>query len=414
MHVTQPQARRALERLRIPWDERVRDPRRDINVKHGQRGLLGALVGAFACGRSCLRRAEDFASDLSPAAKRRLGLRTAPTDTTFYRLLEKQSPEGLRESVRAQVNDLLRRQVVSNDLLATGVVAFDGKVIWSSTSVGIEGAKQSIDERSGTITNSMMALRAVLVSSGVRPCLDQVHIGEKAGEAPAFRALFPDVVEHFGAHFEVVTADAGIGCRENASVVLGAKKHYLFSLKGNQPRLEAAAVERFEREPGAVLARSEEPRDGAWLTRELRAVSVVGCDEVVFPGAVQFWQVTQRLAIGDHVIQEERRHFITDLVAKDFGPERGLRLVRLHWGIENGANWTMDVALREDDFAPCQQGRHAIEVVSWLRVLGYNLLAAARGLAPRKDRLLQSWQRTMELLRDTLCRNEAWLPVHIA
>ena len=82
---------------------------------------------------------------------------------------------------------------------------------------------------------------------------------------------------------------------------------------------------------------------------------MAGCASVVFPGAVQFWRVVQRTWLGERLLSEEVRHFITDLKAELFGAERALQLVRLHWGIENGANWTMDVALVEDDVQPCQQ-----------------------------------------------------------
>jgi hypothetical protein len=403
MAVSETQARRAVRRGHFPWNKQVSDPREDINVKHPHRGLLGLLAAAFACGRVCLRRVEDFSADLGRPAQTRLGLRGGVSDSALYRLLTRQSAKGLRETVYAQVEDLVQRRVIRCDLFPKGVLAVDGKTFWSSTVTSVEGAKVSVDEGAGVITSSLMAVRAVLTSSRVRPCLDQEVIGEKAGEAPAFRVLFRRVLAQFGHLFEIVTGDAGIGCRENALLVLGAMKHYLFSLKGNQPTLEAAAIALFAQKPGAVLARSEECRSGARLRRELQAVAVAGCEEVVFPGAVQFWRVVQQTWIGPHLLSEEVRHFITDLEVRTFGADRALQLVRLHWGIENGANWTMDVALVEDDVAPCQQNKEAIEVVGWLRVLGYNLLAAVRALAPMKDRRPQSWARSMERLRDALC-----------
>jgi hypothetical protein len=111
------------------------------------------------------------------------------------------------------------------DLFGKGVVSFDGKVFWTSNVQSVEGAKVSVNEEAGVATSSLMALRAVLTSSSARPCLGQQIIGEKTGEAPAFRVLFPQVVQQFGHLFEIVTGDAGRGCRENASLVLGAAKH---------------------------------------------------------------------------------------------------------------------------------------------------------------------------------------------
>jgi predicted transposase YbfD/YdcC len=283
------------------------------------------------------------------------------------------------------------------------VLSVDGKVFWTSNVQSVEGAKVSVNEEAGVATCSLMAVRAVLTSSSARPCLGQEIIGEKTGEAPAFRVLFPQVVEEFGELFEIVTGDAGLGCRENGLQVVEARKDYLFSLKGNQPTLEAAAEELFAPEANRVLATSREHRDGAVLSRELSVVDVAGHPEVVFPGAQQFWRVVQTSWVGDHQLRKEVRYFITSLDAASFGAERALGLVRLHWGIENGANWTMDAVLREDDVQPCQQRREALEVVSWLRVLGYNLLSAFRACAPKRDRLPQSWARSMERLRDALC-----------
>jgi predicted transposase YbfD/YdcC len=361
------------------------------------------MAAAFACGRVCLRRVEDLAEDLGPAARSRLGLPGTPSDSALYRLLARQSSDGLRETLEAQIHDLERRKLIVRDLFAKGVLSMDGKVFWTSTVQSVEGAKVSVNEEAGVVTSSLMAVRAVLTSSSVRPCLGQEIIGEKTGEAPAFRVLFPQMVEQFGHLFEIVTGDAGLGCRENASVTLGSAKHYLFSLKGNQPTLEAAAEELFASSPSPAQATSREYRDGAVLSRELSTVSVAGHAEVVFPGAKQFWRVVQRSQFENHLLHEEVRYFITDLEVETFGAERALGLVRLHWGIENGANWTMDAILREDDVQPCQQRREALEVVSWLRVLGYNLLSAFRACAPKRDRLPQSWARSVERLRDAFC-----------
>ena len=405
MAVTEAQARRALRRADVPWDEQVADPRKDINLKHSHHGLLGLLAAAFACGRVRLRRVEDFCEDLSSAARRKLDVGRRVSDSALYGLLKKQSPKGLRETLYAQVREMVKRRLIQRDLFPQGVLSVDGKSIWTSTATGVEGAKVSVGKHAGVITSSLMAVRAVLTSSRARPCLDQEVIGEKAGEPPAFRVLFGRVAEEFGHLFEIVTADAGICCRENALLLLGAGKRYLFSLKGNQPTLEAAALGLFAQSSGPVLARTEECRSGARLRRELQAVDVAGCAEVVFPGAVQFWRVVQQSWLGQTLLSEEVRYFITDLSATTLGAERALQLVRLHWGIENGANWTMDVALVEDDVAPCQQSKDSIEVVSWLRVLGYNLLAATRASAPLKDRRPQPWVRTMERLRDAFCLN---------
>lgn len=74
--------------------------------------------------------------------------------------------------------------------------------------------------------------------------------------------------------------------------------------------------------------------------------------------------------------------------------------MRLHWGIENGAHWTANVFLDEDIRHPCQLTRRAIEVVTWLRALAYNIVAARRAARGTATRL--PWARVLLLVRDLL------------
>ena len=117
-------------------------------------------------------------------------------------------------------------------------------------------------------------------------------------------------------------------------------------------------------------------------------------------GVQQMWRVRQQTFTNGTLVVEELRYFVSSIPPTLLTPSQQLALVRLHWGIENNHNWTMDVAISEDDVQPCQQSRNAIEVVAWLRVLGYNLLAAWRAKADKKDRNPMPWARCMEQLRD--------------
>lgn len=400
MPATDAQARRAIGRVRVKWDAHLEDPRDEKNQVHAHGGLLAVLLAAFACGRVRLRHVEDFSGDLGAKARKRLGLRSTVSDSTLYRVVSKQKPRGFRETVYAEVQGLLAGGVVKNDLFPLGVLTCDGKSLWTSTTKAFEEAKTSIDEKTGVMTASLMSLRAVLTSSQVRPCLDFEVIGDKEGEPPAFRTVLPRVVERFGAHFQIVTGDAGLACRENALLLQRAGKYALFGLKGNQPKLHALAQQLFRDSPGGLKRRSAESRNGFGLVRELHTVTVKDSAAVDMPGIQQLWRVVQSTYSGGTVVSEETRYFLSGIPPRLLSPRQQLALVRLHWGIENGHNWTMDVALLEDDAQPCQQSRDAIEVVAWLRVLGYNLLAAWRARAGLKDKQPVSWARCLETLRD--------------
>lgn len=402
MAVTEAQARRAIRRADLKVDAQVEDPRDDKNQKHAHHGLLAVMAAAFACGRIHLRKVEDFTSDLGVASCRKLGLNGSVSDTTFYRLASKQEPKGFRETVYAQNRDFIDQKVIANDIFPLGVMTFDGKSVWTSTTSMVDGAKTSLDENSGVLTASLMSLRAVLTSSQVRPCFDFEFIGEKAGESPAFRLVFPRVCEKFGGQFQIATGDAGLACRENAQLVTDARKFYLFGLKGNQPTLLALAEEMFAGCPGGLKKRSEDWRNGRLIVRELHTITVKDVAAVDMAGIQQLLRVSQQTFTDGKITAEDVRYFLSSVPPTVLSPTQQLALVRLHWGIENGHNWTMDVALTEDDVQPCQKSRDAIEVIAWLRVLGYNLLAAWRSQAGKKDRLPIPWDRCMEQLRDAL------------
>jgi predicted transposase YbfD/YdcC len=291
------------------------------------------------------------------------------------------------------------------------VVSFDGKTTWTSTQHGIPGAKAST---SGAVPLwSFTSLRAALTSSQVAPCLDQELIAAKQGEAPAFRVLFPRVCRNFGGQFQVVTGDAGLMCRENAMLVVGHGKHYLFALKGNHGKAHDAAVAAFIDEPG-FRARADEQSHGKVITRELFTCAASNIPALGIFGAQQVWCVRQTSWPNAGPSTVETRYFVSSLPSQTLSPSQQLALVRLHWGIENNQHWTMDAMLSEDDISPCQASKDSIEVVAWLRLLGYNLLAAWRARALKKDRLPLSWARTMELLRDLMVASLPKEPLAVA
>jgi predicted transposase YbfD/YdcC len=138
------------------------------------------------------------------------------------------------------------------------------------------------------------------------------------------------------------------------------------------------------------------------VTRDLFRYKISDEDEdsaeVDFPGARHLWrirQITERIEYGKSKRTIEDRYFVTNRMLK---AEKALRLVRLHWGIENGANWTLDVAMKEDHSSPCQRGE-ALVVISWLRLLAYNLVSIFRSKQPKRHGDKLSWNRAFELLK---------------
>jgi predicted transposase YbfD/YdcC len=361
---------------------------------------LNLLVLGFAAGLTTLRRIEELSRDLRRGARRTLRLKRAVSDTTLYLLLGSQRLAGFRRTLVAQVKALWRSKLISNDLFRLGVLSFDGKSVWTSPWKTMEGAKESVTE-DGVVHSSLAMLNAVLVSSSARPCLDLQLIREKSGESPAFREMARRVGNAYSGLFDVVTGDAGLMCRENAALIRGLNKHYVFTVKGNQQKLFALAEDGFARTGTPVRVTTTERRSGATITRFLHTLTVSDAPVGVY-GAEELWRVEQVTQHDSGKSTVEVRFFISSLPPRTLSPTEKLQLVRLHWGIENNRHWTLDAIFEEDDRQPCQLTRTAVEVTCWLRALAYNLVATRRSQAKLRDGRPQPWRRTMQLLRDML------------
>lgn len=388
----------------IPWSPDVGDPRSRRGRRHGHHGLLNLLVAAFACGLLTLRRAEDLSRDIGKRTRRAWRLPRGVSDSTLYRLLSKQLARGLRETLRAQAKQILTGEVAAGiqPLLPIRVATIDGKSILTTTQAPIPGMEQTPCDAEGTPLWRLGALRAVLTSSPSAPCLDLEFLGAKEGESPAFRVLFPRLVAAFGEHFDVVTGDAGLTAWENAELVIACTKDYALGLKGNQPKLFEYAQSAFDHQHCSPRAVTIERSHGATYTRELwcHSVNGVGQNQFDLPGARQLWCVRQTRAEDGKPPVIEWRYFVTSLLSTRLWYQHVLALVRLHWRIENAHNWTLDMVLGEDDGAPCETSREALEVSAWLRALAYNSVSTCRARAPKKDRLPIPWARAGEMLRD--------------
>lgn len=407
MPLTKSRARRALRRAEHVDFDGVKDPRE--RGRHAHQGLLRLVVVALASAKRALRAIESVGDDLSRATLRKLGLAKAPSDTMFYRLLEKQSLVGFALVLVRQVKSALLHKHIENDLFDEGVVAIDGKAVWSGTFAADPHCHEQTEN--GRTYHVLMAQRACLVSSSARPCVTQRLIAKSAGEADTFKLTFGFLMKNFPRSFEVITHDAGGVSRENAQLVNAAGKAYVFAVKGNQPRVHLAARSRLgTKEDDGDAERlsetfTEERADGATLRREIWRCTVTADDpEIEFAGARQLWRVrqtaTRKLPSGRVEQTVEDRYVITNRV---FPAQKALTLLRLHWGIENGPNWTMDMVLGEDAGSPCRNGR-GVAVTSWLRLIAYNLVSMwRRKLPPRRDEGVATWARACDTLIEALC-----------
>jgi predicted transposase YbfD/YdcC len=395
MHITPARAARLVKRADLNFQS-VADPRKE-NITHSLDGILRGIVIAFSCCFIGLRDIEDLLDSLAPRLLNKLGLKNGSvSDTAIWELLVRLNHEQLRTVVTEQIKSDLNAKHITNNLFPKGVLTIDGKGAGSGMGeTSNSKIRQSTCDAKGTKFWNAFALRACLTSSTVRPILDQEFIETKEWEPTAFPVLFERVVEQFPKLFEWVTYDAGLTSYKSAKLVIGHNKKYLAALKANFGKLFPQAEQLLTNVP--IVASTKEQAGGKQVIRELRQVAFPS--DYDFPGATELWGVRQIRIDAAGKTETENRIFIVP--KHDLDGDKCLQLVRLHWGIENGANWTADMILREDTRTPCASG-NGVLVIAWLRILAFNLLSAFRAHLPLKDRRPEQWMHAANAIRQAL------------
>lgn len=396
MRMTEARAARVVRRAHLPFSQHVEDPR--SRGDFALQGILSIVVAGFSCQDYSLRDIEGFSESLPDKMLRRLGLARAISDTAIYELLPRLRPDELRAVVWAQIRQDLDSKAIRNDLFPGGVLTFDGKGAGSGMGESTTpSCRNSVCDAKGTACWDAFALRACLTSSSARPVLDQQFILRKKNEVSTFPEIFGRLERQYPKLFRYVTHDAGLTSAANAKVALNAGKHYMGAIKSNFAKLFPLANELLDSAPARAV--TNEKAHGKQIRRELRKVRVP--PGVEFPGATEFWGVRQTDVNNAGKVVVENRTFIVSIPVEELTDDQRLTLVRLHWGIENGANWTADMVLDEDSRTPCTAGE-GVPVIGWLRVLAYNLLSVFRAHLPLRDGRPESWRQCARQIREAL------------
>lgn len=397
------------------WDD-ITDPRKP----RGRRWMLSELLDAartgMLAGCPSLREVEALTDELGETGRQYVSRRVP--DTTLWDVLPKLSQAELRAKTQQQVRAFWRSKCLEPECLPCGVVSFDGKGL-GALEHDADGEAQKGHRSDGSPYWLSRMLRAVLTSSPARPCLDQLSIGAKTNEMGDFAAFFDAVMAAYGQGnlFEIVTTDAGMTSKANADRVHAANKAYVMALKGTQPELLAEArrllLPRAGQTPEAQTP--WETYKGKQVQRRLyRTAEIAGYHE--WQHLRQVWLVEQHTRDAAGKVEVEQRFFLASVPWGRLTPAQILIVVRGHWGIENDCFWTLDTQWLEDAVPWCSSGK-AVGVVSWIRLMAYNLLQLARKRhlrLRRDDGALGApppWRRMFDWVRQAL-RLE--LPAHCA
>jgi predicted transposase YbfD/YdcC len=385
----------------------------DPRARRGRRWKLTELVSALFKGMlaACptLRAVEGMTDEMGPQGRQDVPRRVP--DTTLWALIPRLSVKELRAKNHQQVRAAWRSKSLQPIGLPCGVVAIDGKGLGALEHDANGAAQKAHRAHDGTPYWLSRMLRAVLTSAEARPCLDQMPIGAKTNEMGEFGRFFDGLMEAYGGGdlFEVVTVDAGMTSKANGDRVHAAGKAYIMALKDTQPELlrEAQRVLAGRQDPDAET--DWEVHQGKRIKRRLfRTDEMAGYHE--WEHLRQVWRVEQETRDADgKTLECEQRYFLTSLHRGRLSGAQTLAVVRAHWGIENDCFWTLDTQWLEDAVPWCSQGQ-AVEVLSWFRLMAYNLLQLARRThlrLRRPDGSLEDpppWRRVFEWVRQALRR----------
>lgn len=403
--VGEPMETRSLRRVvgmlaagmaQLPLTE-MKDPRARRGRRWSLSPLLSAVMVGMAAGCKSLAEVEALTAEMSPAMRRKLGLRRRVPDTTLHDLVSEMTPDEVRALLHAGVRQAHRRKALGPVGLPFGVVAMDGKAS-RVQAFDDRYAQKVVSEDGRSAWAVVRTLTSTLVTSQARVCLDAWPIPAGTNEMGAFHATFVALCEAYGSLFRVITYDAGACSRENAEDVIDHEKDYLFSLKENQPNALWAAKRRL--------------KERTRKTAEATTVDVVNNDRIVtrrlytarehipepwLPGLKLFVRVESETTDADGnvltrvdkktgkvVPLRESRYFATSMRREELEPEQWLLLVRAHWSVEE-CHKTWDVAFDEDERRWIPSNPRASVVVQLFRRVVYNMLALFRSVTQRSE-----------------------------
>jgi predicted transposase YbfD/YdcC len=357
------------------------DPRINRRKLHNLEDIMTIAILAVLSGADHWTEIEDYGRSKQAWLRTFLELPNGiPSHDTFGRVFALLDPAAFRESFARWIEAMRTRLV---RVSADRQVAIDGKT----------------SRRTGSRSAGLGPLHLVSawsVEHGV--VLGQVATDQKSNEITAI----PKVLDLINITGCIVTIDA-LGCQHKiVEKILARGGQYVLAVKENQPELEQDIREYFEWAERAAVFERPEIETSETITREHgreeRRVASVSTEVEWLRGYGKKWKGVASVVQIEAWRKEagkaesyERRYYLSS-VAGEAG--RLNRIIRNHWGIENGLHWCLDIAFREDD-SRVRTG-HAAENFAILRHLAMNLLKQETTckLGIKSKRRKMSWDDT--------------------
>ncbi len=317
--------------------------------------VLLFIVLAKLCGEDHLRGIAAWVRHRKERLAEALGLARpqAPHATTYSRVLNRAIDV---EELEAVVGRFFASQPKAGKSV---VVNLDGKTLRGTIPAGR--------------SKGLHLLAAYLPAEGW--VMLQVEVDRKENEIPAASRM----IHCLDLRGKIVTGDAMLAQRELSAQIVEGGGEYLWTVKGNQDRLQEDIELLFAPEscvPGFspshkdfCTATTREKGHGRLERRTLTASSQLK-GYLSWPHAEQVFRLERHFVrIADGKVMEETTYGVTSLTKEQATPDRLLQLRRAHWSIENGLHYRRDETLREDRCRLKGHGAHAMAVLNNL-ILG--------------------------------------------
>jgi len=327
---------------------KLRDPRRAHRRKHLLLDIVIIALCAVLCGCNTWPEIVVWAQHRHQWLRRFLALPNGiPSHDTFERLFDRIDPIAFQRCFREWIAAVCEALKIPH-------IAIDGKTLRGS-GAGLLGPLHVV---SAWATANHLAL-------------GEVAVAEKSNEITAI----PRLLELLDIQGALVTIDA-MGCqKEIARKIRERGGDYVLTVKDNHPTLLADIQECLNEAFEAADGRLDEFQtdDKGHGRIERRSYTVLPVPEA-FRGRVDWKDLnvigmcaSERTVKGKTSV--EVRYFIGSrkASARVYG-----KVLRGHWGIENGLHWQMDINFDEDSSRISQ--RHAAENFAVLRRIALSLL----------------------------------------
>jgi predicted transposase YbfD/YdcC len=367
--------------------EKLADPRKARGVRHRLSMLLTVTVCAVAAGARSFVAVAEWVADLPTALADTVGTRgRCPSESTIRRTLRDIDAAAFDTAIGGFVQQLCAAAAVVG---RRRVLAVDGKTL--------RGSRHT--DRAGDVVPGRHLL--AVIDQHTRVVLGQVDVEGKTNEITAFAPLL-DTLSSIDLAGAVFTADALHTQRQHVETLAARGAHWVFSVKGNQPRLrrQLAALPWRDVE---IVYRGAATVHGRREIRTLKVVTIAAGIE--FPHARQAIQVvrkTRRVNARSGKTgkwRTETVYAITDLAPHQARPDELAGWIRGHWQIENALHWVRDVTFGED-LSQVRTGA-APQVMATLRNLAISLhrLAGATNIAKALRHQARDPHRPLQLLK---------------